>query len=81
MVTDLDNISLSVEEINGINVQIATAAEEQSAVAEEINRNMAKISEMVELIATSGEDVNHEAISLANANAQLADVVKQFKLK
>ena len=81
VVTDLDNISLSVEEINGINVQIATAAEEQSAVAEEINRNMAKISEMVELIATSGEDVNHEAISLANANAQLADVVKQFKLK
>jgi methyl-accepting chemotaxis protein len=81
VVTDLDNISLSVEEINGVNVQIATAAEEQSAVAEEINRNMAKICEMVELIASSGEDVNHEAMSLASANAQLATVVKQFKLK
>lgn len=81
VVTDLDNISFSVEEINAVNVQIATAAEEQSAVAEEINRNMAKICEMVELIANSGEDVNHEAMSLASANAQLADVVKQFKLK
>lgn len=81
VVTDLDNISQSVGEINGINVQIATAAEEQSSVAEEINRNMAKISEMVERIAVSGDDVNHEAISLANANAQLADIVKQFKLK
>ncbi|WP_409439936.1 methyl-accepting chemotaxis protein [Psychromonas sp. GE-S-Ul-11] len=81
VVTDLDDISLSVEELNAINVQIATAAEEQSAVSHEINKNMAKISEMVERIATSGDDVNHEAINLADANLHLADIVKQFKLQ
>lgn len=81
VVTDLDDISLSVEELNAINVQIATAAEEQSAVSHEINKNMVKISEMVERIATSGDDVNHEAINLADANLHLADIVKKFKLQ
>ncbi|WP_413692523.1 methyl-accepting chemotaxis protein [Pseudoalteromonas sp. KJ10-2] len=81
VVTDLDDISLSVEELNAINVQIATAAEEQSAVSHEINKNMVKISEMVERIATSGDDVNHEAINLADANLHLTDIVKKFKLQ
>ena len=39
-------------------------------------RNRSKISGIAELIAVSGEGINYEAIGLANANAQLANVLK-----
>jgi len=81
VVTDLDSISDSVEGINNLNVQIATAAEEQSLVAEEISRNMSKIREMVEEVAESGVKTNDEATNLAEANAHLTKIVGRFKLQ
>ena len=81
VVTDLDNISESVTGINNLNLQIATAAEEQSLVAEEISQNMSKIKEMVEEISTSGAEADNEAANLAEANAHLTNIVGNFKLK
>jgi len=81
IVEDLDSIGDSVENINNINIQIATAAEQQSSVSEELNRNMLTISEMAELIAISGENVNQEANSLVSANDQLIGIVQRFKLQ
>jgi len=43
----------STSEINDLGVQIATAAEEQSAVTEEVNRNMVAIQEMVNQLSNS----------------------------
>jgi len=81
VVTDLDSISDSVEGINSLNVQIATAAEEQSLVAEEISRNMSKIREMVEEVAESGVKTDNEAANLAEANTHLTSIVGRFKLQ
>ena len=81
VVTDLDKISHSVGGINNLNLQIATAAEQQNSVAEEITRNMAKIQEMVQLISASGVDADNEASALATANSQLTSIVGRFKLQ
>ena len=52
---DLDGIGSSVTHINDLDAQIATAAEEQSAVADEITRNMSAIRDMVARLTQTGE--------------------------
>ncbi|MCL1063255.1 methyl-accepting chemotaxis protein [Shewanella benthica] len=78
--TDLDNIGCSVNQINDLNTQIATAAEEQSSVSGEITRNMSAIREMVNQLSTNGETTSNETVNLATANHQLRLIVEQFKL-
>lgn len=52
----LEQISAAVRVINDMNLQIATAAEEQSAVAEEVSRNVSNVKEVTqELTAQSAE--------------------------
>ena len=78
---DLDAIGDSVNQINDLNTQIATAAEEQSSVSSEITRNMSAISEMASELAINGETSSNETVNLATANHQLELIVSQFKLK
>ncbi|MCG9748147.1 methyl-accepting chemotaxis protein [Shewanella sp. Isolate8] len=78
--TDLDAIGGSVNQINDLNTQIATAAEEQSSVSAEITRNMSAICDMANELARSGESSRNEAVNLATANQQLEQIVGQFKL-
>jgi len=78
---DLDAIAMSVTQINDLNIQIATAAEEQSSVAGEITRNMASIQGIVIELSESGKATAGETINLAAANNQLKSVVGKFKLQ
>jgi len=78
---DLDEIAQSVAFINDLNTQIATAAEEQSSVTDEITRNMSAIREMVGALSKNGEVTTNETINLATYNSQLKSVVSQFKLQ
>jgi methyl-accepting chemotaxis protein len=78
---DLDTINSSVEQINNLNTQIATAAEEQSAVADEITKTMATIREMVDNLSASSTATQSEATQLSVANQQLTAIVSQFKLR
>jgi len=78
--SDLDTIGNSVNQINDLNTQIATAAEEQSSVSGEITRNMSAIREMVNELSTNGETTSNETVNLATANHQLRLIVEQFKL-
>ncbi|MCG9740127.1 methyl-accepting chemotaxis protein [Shewanella insulae] len=78
--TDLDAIGGSVNQINDLNTQIATAAEEQSSVSAEITRNMSAICDMATELARSGESSRNETVNLATANQQLEQIVGQFKL-
>jgi len=78
---NLDDVVQSVGEVSDLNTQIATAAEEQSAVSEEISRNMATIREMVSELDTNGQASGAETGMLSRANEQLIAVVDKFTLK
>ena len=70
----LHAISCDVEEISEVNTQVAAAAEEQSAVTEEIRSNMEAINELV--ILTSG---NEEKTASASDNLTLiTDEIRQL---
>ncbi|MCU1716653.1 methyl-accepting chemotaxis protein [Pseudomonas sp. 5P_3.1_Bac2] len=58
--TMLSQISAAITRINDMNLQIATAAEEQSATTEEINRNTTNIRDISYEVSTgSAEQVRH----------------------
>ncbi len=67
----LDTITDSINTITDMNTQIASAAEEQSAVAEEINRNIINISQVTQEAAQGAE------ITL-NANKELTSMINEF---
>ncbi|MCS6176914.1 methyl-accepting chemotaxis protein [Shewanella baltica] len=77
---NLDTLTAYVFDINGLSTQIATAAEEQSAVTEEINRNLTTIREMVDELNQSGKATLNSATALAATKEQLVGVVSHFKL-
>ncbi|MNN77168.1 Methyl-accepting chemotaxis protein CtpH [compost metagenome] len=52
----LQRIGEAVTVITDMNLQIASAAEEQSAVAEEVNRNVAGIRDVTESLSGQAEE-------------------------
>lgn len=77
----LDEMTNSVVHINDLSTQIATAAEEQSAVAEEINRNMVAVRHVVDELVESGASVDKSTESLLDTNGRLSAVVSRFKVR
>ena len=77
----LDCMTNSILQINDLGIQIATAAEEQSSVTEEINRNMTAIRAMVTLLTENGNKTMDSTQNLFNCNEQLVNIIGQFKLK
>ena len=76
----LESISGAVGIINEMNTQIATAAEEQNAVAEEINRSVVGISEVTEQTAAGAQQTASASNELNELASQLSGLVKQFKI-
>lgn len=54
----LQKIHGAIQHINDMNIQIASAAEEQSLVAEEINNNTVKIKDLSTQVSESAEEAN-----------------------
>lgn len=75
----LQTISQSVTRINDMNIQIATAAEEQSSMAEEINRNIVNISQSADATAEGAKQTASAGDELAKLAARLQNLVGQFK--
>ncbi len=67
-------------QIHDLSSQIATAAEEQSRVTEEINRNMVSIRDMLNLLVENGRNTEQSAESLLSSNRQLLALVRRFKV-
>jgi methyl-accepting chemotaxis protein len=76
----LDGMAESVVRINDLSTQIATAAEEQSAVSEEINRNMVAVRHIVEELVAGGAQSEQSTAALAASNDKLIAVVRRFKV-
>jgi methyl-accepting chemotaxis protein len=77
--TSLDSIKSAVDLINEMNTQIASAAEEQSAVAEEINKNINNISHVAEQSAEAARQNAAASEQLANLAEELQNVVSRFR--
>jgi len=76
----LDAITGSASSISDMNIQIATATEEQSAVAEEINRNIVNITSLCEQTAKGASQISQSTKSLSELAEELRATVSQFKI-
>ncbi len=63
-----------------MSTQIASAAEEQSAVTEEINRNIVQINDMTEQTATGAKQTSAAGDDLNRLASDLQGLVLQFKV-
>lgn len=76
----LEAISQSVATIDAMNLQIASAAEEQTAVTEEINRNIVHITGLSERTAGGAAQTTNEAAHLNKLAENLQTLTAQFKM-
>ncbi len=78
--TSLESITLTVSNIQAMNQQIAAAAEEQSAVAEEISRSIISVRDVSEQTASASEETAASSVELARLGGQLQTMVSHFKV-
>jgi methyl-accepting chemotaxis protein len=76
----LEAITSAVEHISLMNAQIASAAEEQSSVAEEINRNIVNVSNISNETADGANQTAESSEALRSVANQLHNLVGEFKV-
>lgn len=74
----LKQIHASITEINNMNAQIATAAEEQTAVANEMRSSIKDISQVASNTATESEQIQRVNENLEKLTTESHQLVKQF---
>lgn len=77
--TALQTIAQAVNQINDMSTQIASAAEEQHSVSEEINRNIVAINDMSNQIAAGAAQTSIASEELALMASQLQGLIGNFK--
>jgi len=78
--SSLASITRTVSNIQAMNQQIATAAEEQSAVAEEISRSVVNVRDVSEQTAAASEQTAASSVELARLGSQLQTMVSRFRI-
>ncbi|WP_422765717.1 methyl-accepting chemotaxis protein [Pseudomonas maioricensis] len=78
--SSLDAIGELITTINTMNAQIASAAEEQTAVAEEINRSVHQIASAVDTVADETRQSAQTTRSLNDLGQRLGALVGQFRV-
>ena len=73
-------ITGAVEEIKQYNSQIATASEQQTSVAEEINQNITSIRDVTDQSASSSNQTASSSSELARLGSELQTLVSRFRL-
>ena len=75
----LQQISQAVSKINHANFEIASAAEQQGAVAKEVDSNIAMVKEHTDSILESGKTTNKSNKELANLAQDMMALASKFK--
>ncbi|WP_371315574.1 methyl-accepting chemotaxis protein [Pseudomonas gingeri] len=76
----LESITRAVSVINDMNTQIASAAEEQSAVADDINRNVINIGQVANEVAGGADESSAASAQLTKLAEQQRRLINQFKV-
>ncbi|HDI3234822.1 TPA: methyl-accepting chemotaxis protein [Vibrio cholerae] len=76
--TALSQITANVDRISTMNTQIATASEEQSAVTEEINKNIITISEISNQTALGAQQSSEATLDLARLAESMQQEVARY---
>ncbi|MEB0123816.1 methyl-accepting chemotaxis protein [Pseudomonas sp. CCI1.2] len=76
----LDAIGTLIETINDMNAQIASASEEQTAVAEEVSRSMTHIAQAADVVAGDAQSGAQTSRSLTELGNRLGGLVRQFRI-
>lgn len=76
----LGAITTVVDRIKSMNIQIASAAEQQSTTTEEVNRSIVSISDVAEDSATGAKKTANSSDDLAKLAVELQEQVSQFKI-
>jgi len=77
-ISSVSSIKDKVQELNDLNTLIATAVEEQSAVSDDINRNVVQISSEAESVVSNANLVNTNAENLAEESSALLNMIRRF---
>ncbi|NOX91666.1 MAG: methyl-accepting chemotaxis protein, partial [Gammaproteobacteria bacterium] len=78
--TSLEAITRAIGHISDMNIQIASASEEQSAVAEEINRNITAINAVAEQNAAASNQITASSEELSRLACNLQSHIAQFEV-
>nr|WP_045886252.1 methyl-accepting chemotaxis protein [Pseudomonas chlororaphis] len=76
----LESITRTVSAIQAMNQQIAAAAEQQSAVAEEINRSVLNVRDVSEQTSAASEETAASSVELARLGTHLQTLVGRFRV-
>ena len=76
----LVSITQAVSVINDMNTQIASAAEQQSAVAEDINRNVTNIGNVAHEVAGGADEASAASAELTKLAEQQRRLINQFRV-
>ncbi|MFK3797964.1 methyl-accepting chemotaxis protein [Pseudomonas sp. NPDC088444] len=76
----LENITQTVSAIQAMNQQIAAAAEQQSATAEEINRSVLNVRDVSEQTSAASEETAASSVELARLGTHLQGLVGKFRV-
>ena len=75
----LSEIADEISRITEMNLQIASASEEQSVVAEEINKNIVEISQVTSETVKNSETVVNTSQQLAILSGDIHDIINEYK--
>ena len=76
----LGSINQGVSSIQSMNQQIAAAAEQQSAVAEEISRSVLNVRDVTEQTTVASQEIAKSSTELARLGNQLTAMVSRFRI-
>ena len=76
----LQSIMENVTTINSMNSQVATAADQQSSVSEEVSANIVRINEVSDHTVIQAEQTAHASQQLAEQAENLRNIVNEFKV-